>query len=84
MLSSTAFPRIRRAAFIGSGMAVGLQLGACLNNGLGYSRVHKASTIAILLEVVLNPCNTSTQLKERLQKLSAPDGPCGGDWYSLS
>jgi len=54
MLSSTAFPRIRRAGFIGSGMAVGLQLGACLDNGLGYSRVHKASAIAILLEVVLH------------------------------
>ena len=56
MLSSTALPRIWRAGFNGfhSGVAVGLQLGACLDNGLGYSRVHEASTIAVLLEVVLH------------------------------
>ena len=35
-------------------MAIGLQLGDCLDNGLGYSRTHEATTIAILLEVVLH------------------------------
>lgn len=54
MLSSTAFPRIGEAGFMVSGVTVGLQLGACLHNGLGYSRVHEASTIAVFLEVVLH------------------------------
>ena len=35
-------------------MAIGLRLGACLDDGLGHSRVHEASTVAVLLEVVLH------------------------------
>ena len=61
------------------GMAFGVQLGPCANNGLGHCRLNKAGAIAVLLEVVLRTISGTLQLMS-----PAPSIACRRQFYLAS